>query len=39
MSRYWGTAAGIESFDAELGTLLINTLVLLLEELILSEGG
>ena len=33
MSGYWGTSAGIESFDAELGVLQIDTLVLLLDVL------
>jgi hypothetical protein len=34
MSGYWGTTAGIESFDAELATRQVDTLVLLLQELI-----
>ena len=38
MSGYWGTTAGIESFDAELGTLQIDTLVLLLDVLMLAPA-
>ena len=33
MSGYWGTSAGIESFDAEVAARQIDTLVLLLDEL------
>jgi hypothetical protein len=36
MSGYWGTTAGIESFDAELATQQIDTLVLLLQKLIVE---
>lgn len=39
MSGYWGTSAGIESFDAELGTRQIDTLVLLLQDLMTRTSG
>ena len=36
MSGYWGTSAGIESFDAQVGTRQVDTLVLLLQTLMQS---